>query len=55
MAPGVFNVLDTREWRPVETVETEAGAHTLALDRKRSRVYALLAETHRAAVYSADA
>jgi DNA-binding beta-propeller fold protein YncE len=50
-APGVIDVIDTREMRRVQTVDTEAGAHTLALDRKRGKVFAFLPETHRAAVY----
>jgi DNA-binding beta-propeller fold protein YncE len=49
--PGVIDVIDTHDLRRVETVATEAGAHTLALDRKRRRVFAFLPETHRAAVY----
>jgi hypothetical protein len=47
----VIDVIDTREMRRVQTVGTEAGAHTLALDRKRSRIFAFLPETHRAAIY----
>src|SRR6266851_4450592 len=34
--PGVIDVIDTSRMRRVQTVNTEAGAHTLALDRKRS-------------------
>lgn len=49
--PGVIDVIDTRLMRVVQTIDTEAGAHTLAIDRKRGRVYAFLPETHRAAVY----
>lgn len=52
--PGVIDVIDTRQMRRVQTVATEAGAHTLALDRKRSKVFAFLPETHRAAVYRDD-
>jgi hypothetical protein len=33
-------------------VTTEAGAHTLAFDRKRSKVYAFLPHSHRAAVFA---
>ena len=33
------------------TVETERGAHTLAFDSVRSKVYAFLTESHRAAVF----
>jgi DNA-binding beta-propeller fold protein YncE len=49
--PGVIDVIDTRKMRRVETIATEAGAHTIALDRKRNRVFAFLPRTHRAAVY----
>lgn len=49
--PGVIDVIDTRKMRRVETTTTEAGAHTIALDRKRNRVFAFLPRTHRAAVY----
>jgi len=53
--PGVIDVIDTSSMRRIETVATEPGAHTLAPDRKRNRVFAFLPETHRAAVYRADA
>ena len=49
--PGVIDVVDTLQMRRVETITTEAGAHTIALDRKRNRVFAFLPRTHRAAVY----
>jgi len=49
--PGVIDVFDTAEWRKVETVSTERGAHTLALDESRHRVYAFLPASHRAAVF----
>ena len=49
--PGVIDVIDIRAMRTQEVVPTEAGAHTLAIDRKRSKVYAFLPQTHRAAVY----
>jgi DNA-binding beta-propeller fold protein YncE len=49
--PGVIDVIDTRQMRRLHTVKTEPGAHTLALDRKRGKVFAFLPETHRAAVY----
>ena len=49
--PGIIDVVDTRKMRRVETIATEAGAHTIALDRKRNRVFAFLPQTHRAAVY----
>jgi DNA-binding beta-propeller fold protein YncE len=49
--PGVIEVFDTRGMRRIETVTTEKGAHTLGLDAERHKVYALLPQTHRAAVY----
>lgn len=50
--PGVIEVFDTGPLRRHETVTTEAGAHTLALDPARGMVFALLPATHRAAVYA---
>ena len=47
--PGVIDVIDIGGMRRLEVVLTEAGAHTLALDRKRSKVYAFLPHSHRAA------
>lgn len=35
----------------IETLATELGAHTLACDAARSKVYAFLPQTHRVAVY----
>ena len=49
--PGVIDVIDIVAMRREEVVPTEAGAHTLALDRKRNKVYAFLPRTHRAAVF----
>ena len=49
--PGVIDVVDIGTMRREEVVPTEPGAHTLALDRKRSKVYAFLPRTHRAAVF----
>jgi DNA-binding beta-propeller fold protein YncE len=49
--PGVIDVIDVQTMRREEVVTTEAGAHTLALDRKRSKVYAFLPQSHRAAVF----
>jgi DNA-binding beta-propeller fold protein YncE len=50
--PGVIDVFDTRDLRRVETVVTGKGAHTIAFEPTRNRVYAFLPATHRAAVYS---
>jgi DNA-binding beta-propeller fold protein YncE len=49
--PGVIDVIDVGTMRRIEVVATEAGAHTLALDRRRSKVYAFLPRSHRAAVF----
>ena len=49
--PGVIDVIDIAAMRRQEVVPTESGAHTLALDRKRSKVYAFLPRSHRAAVF----
>jgi DNA-binding beta-propeller fold protein YncE len=49
--PGCIEVIDTQSWRRIATVPTEAGAHTLAFDARRNRVYAFLPLTHRAAVF----
>jgi DNA-binding beta-propeller fold protein YncE len=49
--PGVIDVIDIGAMRREEVVATEAGAHTLALDRKRNKIYAFLPRSHRAAVF----
>jgi DNA-binding beta-propeller fold protein YncE len=49
--PGVIDVIDVAAMHTKEVVPTERGAHTLALDRKRSKVYAFLPRSHRAAVF----
>jgi YVTN family beta-propeller protein len=49
--PGVIDVIDIAAMCRKEVVLTEAGAHTLALDRERSKVYAFLPRSHRAAVF----
>jgi DNA-binding beta-propeller fold protein YncE len=49
--PGVVDVIDIRAMRKLEVVPTEAGAHTLAIDRKRNKLYAFLPQTHRAAAF----
>jgi hypothetical protein len=46
-----MDVIDIGTMRCAEVVPTEAGAHTLALDRKRSKVYSFLPQSHRAAVF----
>jgi len=49
--PGVIDVIDIGTMRRAEVVPTEAGAHTLALNRKRSKIYSFLPQSHRAAVF----
>jgi DNA-binding beta-propeller fold protein YncE len=49
--PGIIEVFDTTPLRRHETVETEAGAHTLSFDAKRGIVCAFLPGSHRASVY----
>ena len=53
--PGVIDIIDVAAMRREEVVPTEPGAHTLALDRKRNKVYALLPRSHRAAVFVDEA
>jgi DNA-binding beta-propeller fold protein YncE len=48
--PGVIDVINVETMRREEVVSTEPGAHTLALDRKRNKVYAFLPNSYRAAV-----
>jgi hypothetical protein len=36
--PGVIDVFETETLRRLESVETEAGAHTIAFDASRQRV-----------------
>jgi DNA-binding beta-propeller fold protein YncE len=50
--PGVIDVIDVRAMRRIETVPTEPGAHTTALDGRRHWLYVFLPETHRAAVFA---
>jgi DNA-binding beta-propeller fold protein YncE len=49
--PGVIDVIDIGTMRREDVVTTEGGAHTLALNRKRNKVYAFLPQSHRAAVF----
>ena len=48
--PGVIDVFATRDMQHLETIATEEGAHTIAFDATRHKVYAFLPHTHRAAV-----
>jgi len=47
----VIDVFDTQTMRRIETVATEKGAHTIAFDAARNKVYAFLPQTHRGSVY----
>jgi YVTN family beta-propeller protein len=48
---GTIDVFDTRTMEKIETIHTENGAHTIAFDAGRNKVYAFLPQTARAAVY----
>ncbi len=50
--PGVIDVIDTGAMTRLQTVSTEKGAHTIAWDAERNKVYAFLPQSHRAAVYA---
>jgi len=50
--PGVIEVFETDQMRLLESVRTEAGAHTIGFDPSRNTVYAFLPNTHRALVYA---
>lgn len=49
--PGVIDVIDTRRLRLIEEIQTEGGAHTLAFDLKRQRLYSFLPGTCHVSVY----
>lgn len=49
--PGVIEVFETTSMTHRQTVQTEAGAHTLSFDAVRNIVCAFLPASHRAAVY----
>jgi len=49
--PGVVDVIDVRGMQRLETVATEPGAHTTALDVRTHQLYVFLPRTHRAAVF----
>ncbi len=50
--PGVVCVIDTGALQLVETIPTEPGAHTIAVDTERHTVYALLPRSRGAAVHA---
>src|SRR5207247_2088673 len=49
--PGVIDVIDTVRWTRLETVTTEPGAHTLAIDDGAHTIYGFLPQTHRAILF----
>ena len=49
--PGVIEIFCTARLKPLESVATEPGAHTLSFDAARNLVCAFLPATHRAVVY----
>ncbi len=49
--PGVIDVFDTNDMTNLGRIESERGAHTLALPPSGDRLYAFLPRTHRAAAY----
>lgn len=49
--PGVIDIFDSNSLKKLETSKTERGAHTIAFDADRNKVYAFLPESHRAMVY----
>lgn len=53
--PGVLQVVDVEAQRSLEVFATEPGAHTIAFDSGRGRVYAFMPGTHRAAVFGSPA
>ena len=50
--PGLVEVFQAWPLRRLETVPTEPGAHTIALDQARDILYTFLPQTHRAAVFA---
>ena len=52
--PGVIDVFDTTAMEKRATIETERGAHTLALAASGDRLYAFLPASHRAAAFRTD-
>jgi DNA-binding beta-propeller fold protein YncE len=49
--PGLIEVFETNGMRRVESIRTEAGAHTLGFDQTHDTVYAFLPDSHRALVF----
>jgi len=50
--PGLIDVFDTQAMAKVDAVPTEKGAHTLAFDAGRNKVYAFLPQSHRVLVFA---
>ncbi len=53
--PGVIDVFDTTDMQRIGSLPTGKGAHTIAFDAARNRVYAFLPQTHQAAVFVDEA
>lgn len=49
--PGVIDLFDTDTLKRLDVIPTARGAHTLAFDAARNKVYAFLPQAHSAAVY----
>jgi DNA-binding beta-propeller fold protein YncE len=49
--PPVIQVFDTRSMKEIQTVKTEPGTHTIALNQDLGKIYGFMPYTHRAAVY----
>ena len=49
--PGVIDLFETDSLKPLETISTEKGAHTIGFDASHNKIYAFLPESHRASVY----
>ncbi len=49
--PGVIDVIDTDKYMKLESIATEKGTHTLALDPRTHKVYAFAPQSHLALVY----
>lgn len=49
--PGVIDVIDMGSMSRIEVIQTESGAHTIAIDVRRNKVFAFLPASHCAAVF----
>lgn len=50
--PAVIDLVDTRASKLIQTVKTEAGAHTISFNSETSQVCAFLPESHRVSIYN---